>query len=700
MSSEIMPPPLSLRGIFNSLRVPTARDLLFSVKAYLAAAMCLVVGFSQDLPNPYWAVLTVYIVLTPPESAAIRSKAWFRLFGTVTGGLVAIAITSLFGDQLGILLASIILLMVGAAYMRQIDRTPFNFFWFAFAVTVAVVGLINLLQPMEIFLLAVARMTEILLGIAAITALDSMIAPRPMTPAFLDDMADWRKTALHRLRDVLDDVAAHLSESERRQQAHEHLRELTKGLDLIDAKAVQLPFDIVRAAPRRAALNLLRRQVAALIADLAGIEAWTRALRRTDGPSPPLDAVLAATSRWTVACDKNPATIDHAMNQDLLEQLRTLRSISRGWEGATPIGCGLAGRLMSFVDNWADLTAALSSVETGRRLPPCLEQRARKAQPVRSIDYHAAALEVAPMLLAMSFAAALWYLSAWPTGASAVLFSFIGCVFFLGQNQILRSAGGLLCCVLTGFGLVFTYQFAVLPRVTELPVLLLVFAVALIPAGLLMAMSMSGMLICVYMFAFLGLQNVYSGDFQQSINTLAACVTGLFIATSALHICSFDHAAFRKRRLTDAIRRDIRDLARSRHLPGRDRLLLLTLDRLALYFTVADSAEGDAFPEQLFDDLRFGYYLLRLREIEPQLGPEDRASVGRLRAATLAGSRFTRGQSADPDRLLAVVEDALTHGHAEHKPPHAAAQEALIGIRIALTGHASPVPRRLSTDAA
>ena len=96
------PPPLSLPGIYASLRKPTARDVIYSTKAFAAAALALFVGFSAGLDNPYWAVLTVYIIVNPPGAGAIRSKCIFRLAGTIIGGGIVLAVTSVFGDQIGI----------------------------------------------------------------------------------------------------------------------------------------------------------------------------------------------------------------------------------------------------------------------------------------------------------------------------------------------------------------------------------------------------------------------------------------------------------------------------------------------------------------------------------------------------------------------------------------------------------------------
>lgn len=152
-------PPLSLRGVREALRWPTGQDLLFSVKGVLAVSLALLVGFSQNLDNPYWSALTIYVLMSQPQTGAIRSKALFRFGGTLAGGSAAIALTALFGSSVGMLLFAFALFISGAFYLRLLDRTPANYFWFATALTAAVVGITHLQSPDTIFGIAIARMT-------------------------------------------------------------------------------------------------------------------------------------------------------------------------------------------------------------------------------------------------------------------------------------------------------------------------------------------------------------------------------------------------------------------------------------------------------------------------------------------------------------------------------------------------------------
>jgi uncharacterized membrane protein YccC len=47
------------------MKYPTLRDWLFSLKTFAAAMLALYLGLVFELPRPYWAMATVYIVSNP-----------------------------------------------------------------------------------------------------------------------------------------------------------------------------------------------------------------------------------------------------------------------------------------------------------------------------------------------------------------------------------------------------------------------------------------------------------------------------------------------------------------------------------------------------------------------------------------------------------------------------------------------------------
>ena len=66
-------------------------EAIFSINSFVAAMLALYIAFSIGLPRPYWAMLTVYITVQP-LSGSLRSKAAYRVIGTVLGGVAAVAL--------------------------------------------------------------------------------------------------------------------------------------------------------------------------------------------------------------------------------------------------------------------------------------------------------------------------------------------------------------------------------------------------------------------------------------------------------------------------------------------------------------------------------------------------------------------------------------------------------------------------------
>lgn len=90
--------------------------LLFSIKCYLAAVLALYIALALHLQRPYWAVLTTYIT-AQAYSAAVRSKAVYRLVGTVAGLVAAVALVPALADTPELLCTAL------AAWMTATRRT-------------------------------------------------------------------------------------------------------------------------------------------------------------------------------------------------------------------------------------------------------------------------------------------------------------------------------------------------------------------------------------------------------------------------------------------------------------------------------------------------------------------------------------------------------------------------------------------------
>jgi uncharacterized membrane protein YccC len=75
----------------------TWHDAVFSAKTFGAAMLAVYVAFRLQLPQPGWAMLTVYIV-SQPLAGMVLSKSVFRAVGTVIGAVFALMAVDLFAD--------------------------------------------------------------------------------------------------------------------------------------------------------------------------------------------------------------------------------------------------------------------------------------------------------------------------------------------------------------------------------------------------------------------------------------------------------------------------------------------------------------------------------------------------------------------------------------------------------------------------
>ena len=77
---------------------PTSREWIFSVKTFAASMLALYIGLRLELPRPYWAMATVYIV-SNPFVGATRSKALYRALGTMIGASAAVLLVPPFVES-------------------------------------------------------------------------------------------------------------------------------------------------------------------------------------------------------------------------------------------------------------------------------------------------------------------------------------------------------------------------------------------------------------------------------------------------------------------------------------------------------------------------------------------------------------------------------------------------------------------------
>src|SRR5215469_3183649 len=98
---------------------------IFAAKTTASGLIALLVAFTFNLDQPYWALLTVFIVSQPLQSGQVLAKSLYRIIGTVIGAGVAL-LFALFAQErvlfLGTLALWIGLCAFGSQYARKLCR--------------------------------------------------------------------------------------------------------------------------------------------------------------------------------------------------------------------------------------------------------------------------------------------------------------------------------------------------------------------------------------------------------------------------------------------------------------------------------------------------------------------------------------------------------------------------------------------------
>ena len=176
------------------LRVFSARLVpwLFAAKTTAAGLLVLLIAFTFNLDDPQWGLLTVFIVAQPQKDGLVLAKSFYRMIGTCIGAAGALLLVGLFAQErvlfLGALAIWVGLCTFGSQYARN---------WAAYAFvlsgyTVAIVGIPGALDPGNAFYIAVARVTEISLGIMVTATVSHIVLPMSLATPLRQAIASAR----------------------------------------------------------------------------------------------------------------------------------------------------------------------------------------------------------------------------------------------------------------------------------------------------------------------------------------------------------------------------------------------------------------------------------------------------------------------------------------------------------------------------
>jgi uncharacterized membrane protein YccC len=665
-------PPIVETARLKAVLRAAGPPLLFGVRLWASVSLALYIAFWLELDNAYWAGTSAAIVCQPELGASLR-KGWFRMIGTVVGAVMSVVLTACFPQDRVLFLGGLAVWGAACAWAATMLR---NFAGYSAALagyTAAIIASDQLGATGgvngEAFMLAIARATEICIGIVSagivLAGTDLGGAPRRLATLFAGLSAEITS----RFADTLAMAGPKLPDTQ--PIRHEFVRRVIALDPIIDQS-------IGESARLRYHSPVLQGAVDGLFAALAGWRVVANHLMRLPDDqarqevtavlqsiSPELRAPLesADPTRWTL----DPVAL-HRICEAAVQRLVALPA-------GTP-------SLRLLADQTARALAGIAHALNGVALLVAHPARAtppRGSARLRVPDWLPALVNAGRAFVAISAVMLFWIATAWPNGAAAITFAAIILTLLAPRgDQAYSAAIGFMVgtCLAVVFAAII--ELALLPSLQTETFLAfsLVIGLYLVPAG---ALTVQPWLTVIFVamtanfMPILAPTNPMSYNAAQFYNATSAIVAGTVAGALSFRLLPPLSPAFRTRRLLALSLRDLRRLATGRsyrdwegHIHGR-------LSAMPEQATPLQRA-------QLVAVLAVGSEIIALREIVRWLG------VGAALETALAA--VAQGRSVIAIAALARLDAALTAASPESQTVlHARA--GILTVSEALTRHGS-----------
>jgi uncharacterized membrane protein YccC len=648
--------------------------LLFGLRLWTAVCLALYIAFWLELENAFWAGTSAAIVCQPSLGASLR-KAWFRMIGTVVGAVAIVVLTAWFSQNRAGFLIGLALWCAGCGFMATLLR---NFASYAAALaglTAAIIasdelGAVGGASGDQVFLLAVARATEICIGIICAGVVLAVT-----------DFGGARRRLAVALAALSAEIAAKLTSTllligpaqTKTRQVRRDLIRAVAALDPVIDEALGESSDLRPHSPALLAamgglFNALAgwRTAAAhlelLPADHVGREAH---IVLENIPSGLRSAPSQGDVNWSIdpsSAHRNCASAIRAL-VGLPADTPTLRLLAdQIAEALLGLRCALDGLLLLADSNRNIPTFRSAGLNVPDALPALLN-----------------ALRVFVTIVLVEL---FWVATAWPNGAMAFVFAaIVVLVFSTRAEQAYSAAIGFMIGASLAAVLAAIVKFAVLPQLTTFAGFSLAIGLVLVPAGMLMVLWQSPMIVAVVILfvPLLAPANLMSYDTLQFYNGALAIVSGVAAGAFAFRLLPSLSPALRIRRLLMLSVRDLRRLASGR-IPRNARIWEARIHgRLAALPEQAEPLQR----AQLLAALTVGTEIIRLRRAAHRFGHDAELNAV-LEAFARGDGPVAVERLGQLDRMLAARSTSGPIARAVIR-----ARGGILVITEALTRHAA-----------
>lgn len=537
---------------------------IFAAKTTASAIIALLIAFTFDLDQPQWALLTVFIV-AQPQSGLVLAKSFHRIIGTFVGAAVALLLVSNFAQERVLFLGALALWLGLCTFASQYAR---NFTAYGFVLsgyTAAIIGIPGALAAQQAFFIAVARVTEVCLGIIVTATISHLILPISLAGALRQGIAAARnRLADHAIallngdggasvstkllgdaRTIKDASASAVFEDRDLRDRSDRLRRL----DLAFVRVVTIgqllrwQLDAFRLTAKRGNADLDEALARAAIA----IRDWRRAA---------IDAAQLG-GRLVLACvATSPAEPlrDNGTDAEIVQRIAT------------------AARLREFLASFIGYARAYEAFALGKVQTP------RPVGLSGTQDWMGAALAGVRAALAVVLVGTFWIVADWPRGSTAVILAAVVTARLATMEGGAKAAIAGTMVVAVATLPAFVVVEVLLAHAEGFEMFTLVVAPVLFLCAYLMGNTklplayLTGFLVALYFASVGAFQNRMTYDAVAFVNTSIAVIFAIAVGAVLFAVVAPETPEIARRRFKQAVRRLWGRVADPRHRHGRAEL--------------------------------------------------------------------------------------------------------------------------------
>lgn len=598
-----------MRAQLQAFIAPEIPAVKFAIKTLLGAGLALWCAMRFGLEQPQWALMTAVIV-AQPLSGMVVQKGLARLCGTLVGTVMSVVVMALFAQTPWLFLLVLATWLGICTAASTLLRSAWAYAFVLAGYTVVIIALPAIGNPLNVFDQAVARCTEISLGIVCATVVSALLWPQRVEQLLAKQARDaW-------LAGLQASGAALNGERQERQGLLSALGRIVA----VDAQREHAWFEGSRGRQRAVALRVLSRDLLTQLRLARGVARQWRQLSpaETEQLRPLLDEVQAALA-------------DPQIPQ--LLELRERLIAAADDASLSTVQQYSVGRLALLVRQVLAAHQALEAVEQG--VAPDDAPRALSWHR----DIQMASLYGFRSGVAFLLIAAFWLATGWTSAAGGLTMTAVLCSLFANRENATQIGLGFLRGVIYSLPVAFVVGQLLLPELSGFPLLCLAMGVPLFFALLGMtkpAIAGTCTSFALQFIVLCGPQNLMRFDVSSFLNQGVAIVLGVGFAVQIFRVIDLRNPASHAQRLLRAMLVDLsrlpqRTLAGAENWFGgrmADRLL-----QLARHYPVLPAQSRSRWDDGI-SGLDLGDELLHLRRcLEVAAAPELREAERRFMRA-------------------------------------------------------------------